>query len=226
MGRYEQLKSTMQELNLKPKDVLRHWIITKEVDSDTLEDIFCGLEIDASLEPQVGWFAFSDGIFAPRPDVYPNLLGIIAWLNPCATAKEGERGIILIPKCHTGKWAKGYGRTGVNRSQDGQGNTERLASLETSHIKYPAASVCANYSSECINKGEAFLPAVEQLIAIASNAKLIRNAMQKLGKTFMGKLWSSTEYTSHYAYVVDVETQESQGVSKVKDCDYYSILTF
>ena len=69
-----------------------------EVDSDTLEDIFCGLEIDASLEPQVGWFAFSDGIFAPRPDVYPNLLGIIEWLNPCATAKEGERGIILIPK--------------------------------------------------------------------------------------------------------------------------------
>ena len=227
MGKFETLNATMHELKLTPKEILRHWIITKEIDGDTLEDIFCGLELDAANEPQVGYFAFAGGIFAPRLNVYPNFIGILAWLNPDSNAPIGERGLILIPEKQTGKWARHNGRIGANRKQDGIGNTEIMNTLsDGKYITFPAATFCSQYQGNGIEKGEGFLPAVSQLENIAQNAKAIKYAMSQIGCDFSGKLLSSTEYTSHYAYTVDVDTLEVSGISKIQDCDYYAILAF
>jgi hypothetical protein len=50
--------------------------------------------------------------------------------------------------------------------------------------------------------------------------------MKELGLDFGGKLLTSTEYTEHYAYTVDVETGEVSGISKIQNCDYYPVIAF
>jgi len=216
MYRFEELDATMKKLKLTPKDVLRNWIINKTIDTDTLEEVFFRLELDVALEPKVGWYAYANGIFAPYSDAYSGLLGIISWLNPDANAKEGERGLILVPKKFTDKWANSSGSTRVNNTVDGHSNTNKL--MAWSKIKnyvFYAAQVCAQYNILGIEKGQAFLPAVEQLNAIAKNVLPIRAAMRELGLDFKGKLLTSTEYTNHFAYTVDVETGEVSGISKI-----------
>ena len=227
MDRFETLNATIKKLKLTPKDILRNWIFTHEVDTDTLEEVFCRLELDATLEPQIGGYAFINDIFAPYPTAYSGLLGIVSWLNPDANAKPGERGLILIPKKFTDKWANSYGRTGINHVYDGAANTDKL--MVWSNLKkyvFYAAQMCNKYSSKGIEKGQAFLPAVEQLSAIVKNIKPIRAAMKELGLDFGGKLLTSTEYTEHYAYTVDVETGEVSGISKIQNCDYYPVIAF
>lgn len=227
MNRYETLNATIKELGLTPKDVLRNWIINKEVDTDTLEEVFCRLELDTTIEPQVGGFAFINGLFAPYSDAYSGLLGVVAWLNSDTNAKEGERGLILIPKKFTDKWSNNYGKTKIDHLSDGMQNTNQL--MVWSKLKkyvFYAAQKCVNYHSKGIKKGQAFLPAVNQLSEIVKNVTPIRAAMRELGLDFGGKLLTSTEYTEHYAYAVDVETGKQSGISKIQNCDYYPIIAF
>ncbi len=227
MGRYETLKKTMQDLHLSPSDVLRHWIISKEIDGDTLEDIFCALELDASRELQVGWFVFEGGLFAPRPNVYPNLIGVIAWLNPDADAPEGERGLILIPQKNRRKWSMNYGQTGVNLQYDGKTNTSLLHIRgKKQNNKFPAASFCMSYSNDSINAGDAFLPSINQLEKIAENAHLLIPSMMALGLDFSGKLLSSTECSSYYAQTINVDTKQVSGFDKLQECDFYPVTAF
>ena len=227
MDRYEKLNATIQSLNLTPQDILQNWVVNKEIDTETLEKVFCQLELDAALEPRVGWYAYVNDIFAPYPDAYSELLGIVSWLNPDANAPIGKRGLILIPQKFTDKWSNNYGRTGVNHSSDGKNNTKEL--MVWNKLKkyvFYAAQACFNYKAKGIEKGEAFLPAVEQLSDIVKNAYTIRLAMKELGLDFKGKLLTSTEYTNHFAYTVDVETGEVSGISKIQNCDYYPIIAF
>lgn len=227
MDRYETLNATIKELGLTPKDVLRNWIINREVDADTLEEVFCRIELDTTIEPQVGGYAFVNDLFAPYADAYSGLLGIVAWLNPDTKAKAGERGLILIPKKFTDKWSNSYGKTKIDHPSDGVHNTDRL--MVWSNLKkytFYAAQKCVNYQSKGIEKGKAFLPAVNQLSEIVKNVTPIRAAMRELGLDFGGKLLSSTEYSHYYAYAVDVETGEQSGIYKIQNCDYYPIIAF
>jgi len=227
MDRYETINETLKKLNLTPKDVLRNWIINKEIDADTLEEVFCRLELDATIEPQVGGYAFVNGLFAPYSDAYSGLLGVVAWLNPDINAKEGERGLILIPNKFSDKWSNSYGKTQINHLSDGMHNTDKL--MVWSNLKkynFYAAQKCINYHSKGIEKGQAFLPAVNQLSEIVKNVTPIRAAMRELGLEFGGKLLSSTEYNHYYAYTVDVETGKQSGFSKIKNCNYYPVIAF
>ncbi len=227
MDRFEELNALVKKLKLTPKDVLRNWIINKEITADTLEEIFCRLELDVALEPQVGWYAYANGIFAPYSDAYSGLLGIISWLNPDAKAKQGERGLILIPKKFTDKWANNYSITRVNNTLDGQSNTNKLVAWsKIKNYVFYAAQACSRYNTLGVEKGQAFLPAVEQLSAIAKNVTSIRTAMRDLGLNFEGKLLTSTEYGNHFAYTVNVDTGEVSGISKIQNCDYYPVIAF
>ena len=50
---------------------------------DCIEDLVLGGGNNRSkVGAHVGWYAFQGGNFAPHPNAYPDLLGVVAWVNP------------------------------------------------------------------------------------------------------------------------------------------------
>ena len=162
------------------------------------------LEEDVS-DVKVGWYAFAGGKFSPAPDAYANCQGVVGWVNPDKSAPQGQRGLIITPDEVKKAWSDKDCETNIKDEYDGKGNTEKLIAYGKKHkINFPAAEWCAQYSKNGIRPGEGFMPAEEQLKRIVANRELVNPSLQKIdGIILDGWIWSSSEYSSHYAWVVN-----------------------
>ena len=119
---------------------------------------------------QVGWYAFANGKFAPDPNVYPNLQGVVAWLNPDKSAPVGKKGLILIPDEIDGFWISEINDVGTLDAEDGKTNTNKLLNWAKDHDwNMASAEWCASYANNGVKSGEEFWPAKNQLVRIAKN---------------------------------------------------------
>ena len=155
-------------------------------------------------EVKVGWYAFEGGKFSQDPKAYPNLQGVVAWLNPDPNAPKGKRGLILTPYEVIESWADKYCVTGICDNEDGQANTKGLIAYGKKHdIKFLAAEWCYAYSNNGVKPGEGFLPALNQLRRIVDNRDIINSSLKKIGGRIL-KDWicSSSEYSYYGAWYV------------------------
>ena len=159
-------------------------------------------------EVKVGWYAFAGGKFSPDPDSYPNCQGVVGWVNPDKNAPQGQRGLIVTPDEVKKAWSDKHCETNIKDEYDGKGNTEKLIAYGKAHdISFPAAEWCAQYSKNGVKPGEGFMPASEQLKLIVANRKIVNPALQKIGGIILdGWIWSSSEYSSSYAWGVGAYT--------------------
>ena len=155
-------------------------------------------------EVKVGWYAFAGGKFSPDPDSYPNCQGVVGWVNPDKNAPQGQRGLIVTLDEVKKAWSDKHCETNIKDEYDGKGNTEKLIVYGKAHgISFPAAEWCAQYSQNGVRPGEGFMPASEQLKRIVANRKIVNPALQKIGGIILdGWIWSSSEYSSSYAWLV------------------------
>ena len=153
---------------------------------------------------QVGWYAFANGKFAPDPNVYPNLQGVVAWLNPDTDAPVGKRGLILIPDEIDGFWISEISDVGTLNPEDGKANTKKLLNWAKNHDSNMAsAEWCASYANNAVKSGEGFWPAKNQLVRIAKNRVCINQALDKIGGVRLeGMIWSSTDDGLAHAWCV------------------------
>ena len=156
-------------------------------------------------EIQVGWYAFAGGKFSPDPNAYPNCQGVVGWVNPDKSAPQGQRGLVITPDEVEMMWSDKHCETNIKDEYDGKGNTKELIAYGKAHdIAFPAAEWCAQYSKNGVNPGEGFMPASEQLKRIVANRKIVNPALQKIGGIILdGWIWSSSEYSYNYAWLVN-----------------------
>ena len=178
--------------------------LSKEEVIDLVEDVFAKMS-NGTIE--VGYYAFEGGKFSPDPKAYPNLQGVVAWLNPAPNAPIGRRGLIITPDEVTLEWVDEYCEAGICDEEDGQANTRKLIAYGKEHgISFPAAEWCYAYSKNGVKSGEGFLPAKNQLKRIVANRDIINPALEKIGgKILKNWIWSSFEscYTGAWCVFAD-----------------------
>ena len=158
---------------------------------------------DIRCEVGLFWYAFAGGKFSSNPKAYPNCQGVVGWINPDPNAPEGNRIYIVLPEQNSLKYSYEYCKTGVDDLYDGRANTKKLLEYGRKHgVKFPAAEFAFNYTKNGVKKGEAFLPAREQLVRLCENTKKLRKSLKKIGGTFEGFLLSSSECNLSHAWRV------------------------
>ena len=110
-------------------------------------------------------YAFEGGKFSPNPNAYPNCQGVVVWINPDSSAPVGDRVYVLLfgheRLCYSDEY---YGHGADTDADDGRANTKKLIEYGKEHnIRFPAAEYAYNYCKNGVKRGDAFLPAINQL---------------------------------------------------------------
>ncbi len=144
---------------------------------------------------KVGWYAFTNGKFSPDFTAYPQIKGIVVWTNPDHRAPIGRRGLIMLTESSNQCWAGNVVKTGICDQDNGWLNTQKLAEYADNYqVRFPAVEWCRNYSRNGVKKGSAFIPAINQLMQIYENIRLIRAAYRNIGLwPYNSSIVSSTE---------------------------------
>ena len=180
------------------------------------------------IKVQVGWYAFGGGKFAPNADAFPNLWGVVAWLNPQENAPIGKRGLILLPDEVRRQWATTSCITNCLDVEDGQANTQALLALgKEKKLHFPAAEWCAQYSGNGIKPGDVFLPAQMQLHNMVANLRVVNEALAKIdGMRLHNWVWSSTDGNYYYAWGVGVCHDKPSYGTKYYHAEVRAVLAF
>jgi len=144
---------------------------------------------------KVGWYAFANGEFSLDYTAYPDLVGVVAWVNPDENAPKGKQGLIVTLKQAYFYWSNLYAKFWATLNDDGGLNTYQMfVSRKRFNALVPAAEWCYNYCLKGVYKGKGFIPAKTQLENIVSNSKAINESLEKVGgDKLQNWLMSSTE---------------------------------
>ena len=163
-------------------------------------------EDDVRSRTQLFWYAFEGKNFSPDPYAYPNCQGVVGWINSNIDAPEGDRVYVVLPEQEKMFFSEGYYNVGTNK-YDGRRNTKDLIEFGKKRgVKFQAAEYAYNYTKNGVKKGEAFLPAEEQLNKVIYNYVGVRKALRLIGGTFEGWLMSSSEIDHNNVWEVKTQT--------------------
>lgn len=139
-------------------------------------------------------YAFEGGKFSPNPRAYPNCQGVVGYINPYADAHDGNKIFVVLPEQDMFAFAEGPCEVNTSRIRSGREATLKLIEYgKKFNLAFPAAEYAFNYCKNGIKQGEAFLPSITELNNVCSNADGVRKALERIGGSFEGGLWSSTE---------------------------------
>ena len=200
-------------LGLSLQDVVEYWLeqhkvnkkrICKIVEPEKVQiydSIFSADDIRSRTK--LFWYAFEGRKFSPDPRAYPSCQGVVGWINPDPNAPEGERIYVVLPEQQKLQYSDKDYATRVSDLYDGKANTRNLVEYGKKHnIEFPAAEYAYNYCKNGVKQGEAFLPARKQLERVIKNYYDIRKSLKLMGGTFEDWLWSSSETSASYAWIV------------------------
>ena len=143
-------------------------------------------------------YAFEGGKFSSNPKEYPNCQGVVGYINPYADASEGNKILVVLPEQALCSFAETTCEVNTHIQEITSGKEATLKLLQYGKkygMRFEAAEYTNNYSKNGVKSGEAFLPSIAELDAVCENADGVREALRKIGGTFEGSLWSSTEAT-------------------------------
>ena len=179
---------------------------------------------DIRSQTKLFWYAFAGGKFASDPKAYPNCQGVVGWINPDKNASEGDRIYVVLPEFRFDEYSYEYCKTGANDENDGRANTLRLIDYARQHfVKFPAALYAHNYCKNGVTQGEVFLPAREQLRQLCKHSEGLRESLRKIGGSFHGELFSSTE--ASYCDVWVVHSNSGGMTTYSKNCNKTNVFT-
>ena len=108
----ERVTAFAEQLGLPFECIVGYWLDGGKLEFDKLLQKKSEME-NLSSKIEVGWYAFEGDKFSPNPNAYPNLQGVVAWLNPDPNAPVGKRGLILTPDAMLKLWADKNCETGI-----------------------------------------------------------------------------------------------------------------
>ena len=205
----KQLQKCMADIGLTQDEVMSYWQQKAQSSSKKLQVKELAVvnpdfpASDIRSQAKLFWYAFEGGTFSPDPNAYPNCQGVVGWINPDLNAPEGNKIYVVLPEQMCLPYSNKYCQTGADDLYDGRANTLKLIEYGKKHnVRFPAVEYAYNYTKNGVKQGEAFLPAREQSKLVAKNCEGVRNALNLIGGTFEGWLWSSSEFYATSAWVV------------------------
>lgn len=195
---------------------------------DCIEDLVLGGGNNRSkVSAHVGWYAFQGGNFAPHPNAYPDLLGVVAWVNPNKKAPKGHRGLIVLPNGTYAEWASVNGDVEVLDNSNGWLNTSLIASYAKKHKCNSLVDTCLTGNKQKLTKDGVFIPSLRQLEVIVSNADVINRSLEAIGGLKLSDwIWSSTEYDVSKAWAAFTVGGYIDGHSKQEKNMVLCVLAF
>lgn len=148
-------------------------------------------------------YAFEGGKFSSDHKAYANCQGVVGWINPDPNAPEGMRVFVVLPEQVKLSYSNIWISTGADDLCDGRANTNKLLKCKNKNVEFPAAEYANNYTKNGVKKGEAFLPALVQLVCLCQNTEGLRESLKKIGGTFEWWLISSTEFRSSFVQIAN-----------------------
>ena len=191
-------------LGLTRKDFMSYWqreLADKEQprqeESEDLPKYWYQMQVpDIRAHVKLFDYAFEGGKFSSNPKEYPNCQGVVGWINPYANASDGNKIFVILSEQGHCSFAEAPCEVNTQWVKSGKEATLMLLQYGKKYgLKFQAAEYANNYCKNGIKKGEAFLPSSNELNAVCQNAEEIREALKKIGGSFDGNLWSSTEAT-------------------------------
>jgi len=221
----KQLQKCMADIGLTQDEVMSYWQQKAQSSSKKLQVKELAVvnpdfpASDIRSQAKLFWYAFEGGTFSPDPNAYPNCQGVVGWINPDLNAPEGNKIYVVLPEQMCLPYSNKYCQTGADDLYDGRANTLKLIEYGKKHnVRFPAVEYAYNYTKNGVKQGEAFLPAREQSNLVAKNCEGVRNALNLIGGTFEGWLWSSSERSDYTAWAVD--TSDGYVYSHHKDYNF------
>ena len=229
MSKFEILGTDMRKLDVSPKEAIKYWLATEQIDCDFLKQIIDAqttLPEDIFPHIRIGWYMFANGKFSPFADTYPQPVGVVAWMKPDLNPKAGERGLVILFDEFSGIWAESTLHfVGCDSPSDGAENTDKMvACLKSAKIDFPIAEFCEQIRN--LYNGVAFLPAYKQLDKIAISNSVICKAFQDVGKKFHTILQSSTEVDDNTVICLDMKNSNIIHSNKTSLKHAYLIMKF
>ncbi len=213
--KFDALTLIVKEMGITPQEVVHYWSKTGELSHGhqvaTRPD-------DIRNKLKLYWYVFEGGLFSSEPDAYKNCIGVVGWINPNKNAPQGNRVYIVRPKQVKCAFSNCITDAVALDAHNGKDNTNALlASATAKKMNYPAVKYC-NEKFKLAENENSFLPSQEQAILLSRNSFGIRNALAKIGGTFEGCIWTSTE--TMRGYTTTVHTQYGHSDSKSQLCNY------
>ena len=183
------ITDTMQVFGIKPEQMIESWLKEGALSPDFLHDFIKQVEAyEVSIDVHVGWYAFEGYHFAPNPDAFPNLQGVVAYID--MNASKGQRIAVLLPKmAYSTRYHAKDILLGASDKYDGLANS-KLIGVEVEGFEVVG-----------IEKEKIFSPAIKQLELCGKNLDVINPAMLKIGgEPLYDFVWSSTEVNENSAW--------------------------
>ena len=160
---------------------------------------------DIRSRVKIGWFVFAGGYVSSDKDAYPNCQGVVGIINDDPNAKESNRIKVVLRHQEKLKWCEDAIYVVAIDDYNGKENTRKLLECgKKKGIKFPAMAFAQDYAFDGVKAGEAYVPAVNELIELSKNFKVIDDALKQIGGSFNAWYWSSSENsTYYYAWIVN-----------------------
>lgn len=205
----ELLAGIMDEFNLSVDDLLAYWKANGKFEMNKSE------KQDGKMTPALptenyqipkeilpGMYVYADGLIYPEIIEGRQIKAVIGYV-------EGDTAYAVCLQETRLPWSSDWLEVrATQKLTSGKEATRKIIEVaQKKNRKADAAQWCYDYAEDGVKKGEAFLPSLDELEKLFGNSAAIMASLQRLdAPSFDGWYWSSTEYSSNYAWNVHLSS--------------------
>ena len=192
------LTNMVNEFGLSPQDIVQYWIESGELSEKS--KLINSTE-DIRNKTNLYWYYFANGQFSPDPNAHKACMGVVGWIN----APDGNKIYIVMPKQYNCVFSSADIDVRGTDCYNGLANSQTLLLYAKEHkIVIPPVIHCHGLP-KLSGIERPFLPAKEQAEELAMNNYGIRCALEKIGGTFDGYIWTSTQFVANNVWVINTK---------------------
>lgn len=200
MNKFDTLNALIEQLGLSQEEIAKVWYENRKLSRDFLERLLSGKEpplseetLKTSQKISAGMFYYAEGhVFSKKILGNKQVSGVVAYVD------DNQHGLIVTLNQEKLPWSSQRDQFGLPAKMKGSENSVFIvAALQNSNKKAEAVEYCANYAKNGIQKGQAFLPSLNELKLIEANFDRINKSLLKIcGADLLEEssyYWSSSE---------------------------------
>ena len=200
MNKFDTVNALIEQLGLSQEEIVKGWYESSKLSRDFLEKLLSGKEAsltESTLKTpkkiSAGMFYYAEGhVFSKKILENKQVSGVVAYVD------DNQHGLIVTLDQEKLPWSSQRDKFDLPAKMKGLENTTLIVdALKNSNKRAEAVEYCANYAKNGIQKGQAFLPSLDELKLIEANFDRINKALLKIcGADLVEEssyYWSSSE---------------------------------
>lgn len=212
----EMLTALVGELGFSCDDVVNYWKASGKLEAKQSQSLIPAGTEEASQDQNSakvtpGMFVYTDGLISSEIIEGRQIKAVVGYVDGSEALAVGfeVEGIV---------WSCG-GLLGVKASRKktkGQEATREILECSSkAEEKAVAALWCYNYNQDGVQRGEAFLPSLDELKKLSENRDAINDSLEALDMPYFSSVyWSSNEKDTGTAMTLNVSSGESAPCAK------------